>query len=233
MSGIISAMMTPIGVLPRDLCDIVDSYIRPSDEDRIKYMLATRDAPELFVSDTWVTYDLDTIFEIDYDTVLEDASLEYARRTSMRVPDSHDYWYEMSLTDRLISLSARTFRVTLKVPYANSDPEVWGIDHETHQTEYTLFALVEDMKCRRVGCGISETLWRDLFRSASHQALGDKIRALWEPCIKEIRTMRAQDVVCRRADAIRQQEDEMRARDDSFVRMCEIIARMFPQEIKK
>lgn len=193
MSGIISAIVTPIGVLLRDLCDMVDSYIRPSDEDRIKYMLATRDAPELFVSDTWVTYDLDTIFEIDYDTVLEDATLEYARRTSMRVPDSHDLWYEMSLTDRLISLSSRTFRVTLRVPFANSDPEVWSIEHETHQTEYTLFALVADMKCREVGRGVSEGLWRDLFRSASHQALGDKIRATWGPRGRELEMLRAEE----------------------------------------
>ena len=157
---------------PKELCYLIGSFLRMPDEDRIKYMLANRDSPDVFACVASVVDELDEIFELQYGYSSSDTSN----------PMVSDPWRRLSLTDRIISLNSRTFRASLQLPY-------WG----TMKTEYTLFALLRDMQDRGRRYSRSVFKWRDVFGSPPYLALGNKIRSLWKPALDEQLLIESQD----------------------------------------
>ena len=142
--------------IPKELCHLIGSFLRMSDEDRIKCMLANRDEPAVFVCCASVVDELDEIFELQYGYTMNDP------------------WLQTTLTDRIVSLDSRVFRASLRLPY-------WG----SMKTEYTLFALLRDMQDRGEWYSTSVFKWLDIFGSPSYAAIGEKIRSLWKPTPEE------------------------------------------------
>ena len=181
--------------LPKELCYLIGSFLRMSNKDRIRCMLANRDSPDVFVCVTSVVNELDEIFELRY---------------SDNDPDDLtklDPWRQLSLTDRIVSLDSRTFCASLQLPY-------WG----SIKTEYTLFALLQDMQNRGYNLTTSIFKWPNIFGSPSYAALGKKIRSLWMPTQEEQQIIESQD------DTRLWSPCAMQSREDDFIQMRENLA---------
>lgn len=106
-SNIIAAILANERILPKDLCEIVGMYVVVTDDDRIMFMLANRESPEIFIRDIAVVNDLDEFLGITYER-------------------KNDTWVSMTLIDRLASLSNRRFKSWVRC-YCNCDVKTWTL----------------------------------------------------------------------------------------------------------
>jgi hypothetical protein len=157
--GIISKVLASENFLIKDVCNLIDSYLLVTDDDRIKFMFASRGEPEVLVSDFGITNDLDEILEI-----------KYARPV--------DAWPQMSISERIADLETRSFCVYVSLPNIGSA-----------RTEYTLFALMADIKRypHEYESHKSEFRWKDVFmQRCEFNHIGEKLHLLWAPSEQEL-----------------------------------------------
>lgn len=104
MPNIAASILDNERIFPKDVCGIIGMYSVVTDDDRIMFMLANRESPEIFLYDTAVVDDLDEMMTI-----------KYARED--------DQWASMSVLDRLASLADRVFTVAIKVGDLRGDAQ--------------------------------------------------------------------------------------------------------------
>ncbi len=164
MAGIISAMLAGEQFLIKDMCDLIDSYCSVTDDDRIKFMFAKQEKPEVFVYETAVVEDLDEILDIKYGI-------------------ENDLWSQLSVAARFESLDSRTFYISVTLP------EIGSV-----KTQYSLFSLMSDMqKTQGTKYFENSTfVWRSVFNKFN--TLGAKLNVLWDISDEEKRMIEAYDM---------------------------------------
>jgi hypothetical protein len=150
MTSIIARVLISERFLPDELCIIIGSYVRVSNSDKIKFLFANQDEPDVLVYDSSVVEDLDEIIHISYG--LRD-----------------DAWSRMTLLDRVDSNLTRSFNIYLNLPNLGRK-----------QTVYTQHDLIRDMQVKKSTNFESFKWRDVFSLDDSYGRFGIKIRMLWD-----------------------------------------------------